>query len=167
MYARAAKARPKSWTAIQDDYLRALEALDDNLVAGSADMGDLQNGKGDFFNDLLALILEGCAGVGLYSRQLVPGFIFPTHNLDITFPSTRVAKFLAEAKAVGTPKTKLNPKQRNPLGRGGSADVRKRVAELAPAATRAATTSRSTSSIADRECPANRNRAAVGSVSWP
>ena len=132
MYAAAAAAKPRSWNAIQDAYLRAIEKLDDNLVSGAANMGDLQNGKGDFFNDLLALLLEGCAEIPLYSRRLVPGFIFPTHNLDITYPGeiTDVARFLVEAKALGTPKHPGNPEQ-GPLGRPGSADIRKRVSELA------------------------------------
>jgi hypothetical protein len=93
-------------------------------------MGDLQNGKGDFFNDLLALLLEGCPDIELFSRQGVPGFIFPTHNLDITYPSTGVAKFVVEAKAIGTPKHPGSPKQ-GLMGRPGAADIKKRVAELA------------------------------------
>jgi hypothetical protein len=132
MYAAAAAAKPRAWNAIQDAYLRAIEKLDDNLVSGVANMGDLQNGKGDFFNDLLALLLEGCAEIPLYSRRLVPGFIFPTHNLDITYPGeiTDVARFLIEAKALGTPKHPGSPGE-GPLGRQGSADIRKRVSELA------------------------------------
>jgi hypothetical protein len=109
--------------------LQAIEAFDANLVVGVANMGDLQNGKGDFFNDLLALILERCAEVLLYSRQGVPGFIFPTHNLDVTFPSTGVAKFVLEAKALGTPKHPWNPEE-DAMGRRGSADIKKRVTEL-------------------------------------
>ena len=132
MYAAAAAAKPRAWNAIQDAYLRAIEKLDDNLVSGAANMGDLQNGKGDFFNDLLALLLEGCAEIPLYSRRLVPGFIFPTHNLDITYPgeTTEIARFLVEAKALGTPKHPGSPEE-GPLGRQGSADIRKRVSELA------------------------------------
>jgi hypothetical protein len=130
MYRAAVTLRPRSWNAIENAFLRAIEALDDNLVAGTADMGDLQNGKGDFFNDLLALLLEGCAEIELFSRQGVPGFIFPTHNLDITYPSTGVAKFVVEAKALGTPKHPGSPRE-NALGRRGSADIKKRVTELA------------------------------------
>lgn len=132
MFAAAARSRPRSWNAVVDAYLRAIERLDDNLVAGIADMGDLQNGKGDFFNDLLSLILEGCSEVALYSRRLVPGFIYPTHNLDITYPGgiDDVARFVVEAKAVGTPKHPGSPKERS-IGRPGSMDIRKRVAELA------------------------------------
>jgi hypothetical protein len=132
MFAAAQSARPKTWNSVEDEYLQAIERLDDNLVAGIADMGDLQNGKGDFFNDLLALILEGCGEVPLYSRRLVPGFIYPTHNLDITYPggADDVARFVVEAKAVGTPKHAGSPRERA-IGRPGSMDIRKRVAELA------------------------------------
>ena len=42
-----------------------MEGFDDNVASGVAGMGELQNGKGDFFNDLLALLLEQCAGVEL------------------------------------------------------------------------------------------------------
>ena len=132
MYTAAAAARPRAWNAIQDAYLSAIQRLDDNIVSGAANMGDLQNGKGDFFNDLLALLLEGCAEIPLYSRRLVPGFIFPTHNLDITYPgeTNDIARFLVEAKALGTPKHPGSPEQ-GLLGRPGSADIRKRVSELA------------------------------------
>jgi hypothetical protein len=132
MYAKADATKPKSWNAIEDDFLRASERFDGNLVSRVADMGDLQNGKGDFFNDLVALLLEGCADVELFSRTLVPGFIYPTHNLDVTYPGgvDEVARFLVEAKAVGVPKWPGNPRQKQPLGRPGSADIRKRVAEV-------------------------------------
>ena len=44
-------------------------------------------------------------------------------------PSTGVAQFLLEAKAVGTPKHPGSPKQK-PVGRPGSADLDKRVKEI-------------------------------------
>ena len=106
-----------------------MEAFDANLASGVADMGDLQNGKGDFFNDLLALLLENCAGVTLYSRGGVPGLIFPKHHLDVTFPSTGVVQFMLEAKAVGTPKHPGSLKEA-PIGRPGSADLDKRIKEI-------------------------------------
>lgn len=59
---------------------------------------DLQNGKGDFFNDLLAPLLENCARSNSYSRVGVPGLMFPKHNLDVTFPSTGGIEFILEAK---------------------------------------------------------------------
>jgi hypothetical protein len=130
MYRAAEAARPRSWSAVEDAFVRAMEAFDANVANGVADIGDLQNGKGDFLNDLLALLLEGCAGVDLYSRGGVPGLVFPNHNLDVTYPNTGVVKFTLEVKAVGTPRHPLSPKQK-PIGRPGSADLAKRVKEVA------------------------------------
>src|SRR4051812_17426469 len=111
-YQRAVDKRPMAWGEVEADFLKAMEEFDNNLARGAADMGDLQNGKGDFFNDLLALLLENCAGVTLYSRGAVPGLIIPRHNLDVTFPATGVVEFMLEAKAVGTPKHPWSPKQK-------------------------------------------------------
>ncbi|HUQ98373.1 MAG TPA: hypothetical protein VM166_02900 [Gemmatimonadaceae bacterium] len=128
-YEQARAQKPKTWVEVQDIYLRAMEAFDANIATGVADMGDLQNGKGDFFNDLLALLLENCAGIQLFSRGDVPGLIFPKHHLDVTFPSTGAVEFVLEAKAVGTPKHPGSPRQRA-VGRAGSADLDKRVKEI-------------------------------------
>jgi hypothetical protein len=130
-YSIAASTNVGAWEAAEDVFLRAMEGFDDNVVAGVANQGDIQNGKGDFFNDLLALLLENCAGIELSSRSGVPGLIFPTHNLDVTFPTEGLVQFLVEAKAVGIPKHPRNQRQRNPLGRPGSADLLKRVKEAA------------------------------------
>ena len=129
-YAKATALKPKNWGAVEDLFLRGMEGFDKNVQTGVADMGDLQNGKGDFFNDLLALILENCAETDLYSRGAVPGLIFPKHNLDVAFPNTGAVEFILEAKAVGTPKHPGSPKQRA-IGRAGSADLDKRVKEIA------------------------------------
>lgn len=130
MYAWAEQGTPKTWNEVEEQFLSAMGRFDANVAAGLADIGDLQNGKGDFFNDLLSLILENCASVDLYSRTGVPGFIFANHNLDVTYPNEGVVKFTLEAKAVGTPKHPLSPKQKD-IGRPGSADLGKRVKEVA------------------------------------
>ncbi len=129
-YADAVKAEAKSWPEVETAFLRGMEGFDRNVATGVADMGDLQNGKGDFFNDLLAMVLENCAQVQLYSRGDVPGLIFPKHKLDVTFPSTGAIEFVLEAKAVGTPKHPGSPRAK-PGGRPGSADLDKRVKEIA------------------------------------
>lgn len=129
MYAWAEAGSPKSWNEVEDAFLSAMEAFDKNVASGLADTADLQNGKGDFFNDLLSLILENCAGVDLFSRSGVPGFIFANHSLDVTFPNTGIVKFTLEAKATGTPKHALSPSEK-PIGRAGSADLGKRVKEV-------------------------------------
>ncbi len=129
MYQAAVAMKPKTWTQIAPDFLEAMQAFDANVADGSATMGDLQNGKGDFFNDLLALILENYAGVDLFSRGAVPGLIIPKHNLDVTYPNTGLVEFMVEAKMVGTPKHPGSPKQKA-LGRDGAADLDKRVKEI-------------------------------------
>jgi len=128
-YERAVALGPKTWAEVEDGFLRAMERFDQNIATGVADMADLQNGKGDFFNDLLALLLENCAEVQLYSRGGVPGLTFPKHNLDVSFPSTGVVEFILEAKAVGTPRHPGSQKQKA-IGRAGSADLDKRVKEI-------------------------------------
>jgi hypothetical protein len=130
MYGAAVAARPLSWNDVEPGFVEAMEGFDRNVASGLADIGDLQNGKGDFFNDLLALLLENCAGVDLYSRGGVPGLIFPNHNLDLTYPNTGLVGFTLEAKAVGTPRHPLSPRQKA-IGRPGSADLAKRVKEVA------------------------------------
>jgi hypothetical protein len=106
-----------------------MEAFDQNVVSGLAGSGDLQNGKGDFFNDLLALLLENRAGVSLYSRGHVPGLVFPKNHLDITYPATGPVEFMLEAKALGTPRHSLSQRAKA-LGREGSADLDKRIKEI-------------------------------------
>jgi hypothetical protein len=130
MYQAAVAAHPRTWNEIEHAFMGAMEGFDGNVASGLAEIGDLQNGKGDFFNDLLALLLENCAEVTLYSRGGVPGFVFANHNLDLTYPNTGVVRFTLEAKAVGTPRHPLSPKQK-PIGRPGSADLAKRVKEVA------------------------------------
>jgi hypothetical protein len=128
-YEEAVALNPKTWNEVEGLFLRGMEGFDQNVAVGIADMGDLQNGKGDFFNDLLALLLENCAGIQLFSRGQVPGLIIPRHNLDVTYPSAGPIEFVLEAKALGTPKHPGSPKAK-PAGRDGSADLDKRIKEI-------------------------------------
>ncbi len=118
-----------------------MEEFDESIAAtAGADLtdgekseltADLQNGKGDFFNDLLAVLLTSCSGIeSLATRSRVPGLIVPVHNLDGAYPDEGPIRFLLEAKMFGTPKHANNPKQKA-VGRPGSADIDKRVKELA------------------------------------
>jgi len=141
VYLEAQEGGYKSWDQIEGSFLTAMSAFDTSIAASvGADLSDeekselgadLQNGKGDFFNDLLAPILENCSGIDLLStRRKVPGLIVPVHNLDGVYPEDGPIKFMLEAKMMGTPKHINSPKQK-PAGRPGSADIDKRVKELA------------------------------------
>ncbi len=145
MYDRTAADSATSWDQIEDEFLAAISAFDRGLPqAFTGDgaikdlqskqlSGALQNGKGDWFNNLLALLLERCAGIEtLYVRRQVPGLIIAEHNLDGVYPGdeSRAIDFLLEAKMMGTPKHANSPGQKA-FGRAGSADTNKRVKELA------------------------------------
>ncbi len=140
-YLQAQDGGYKSWDQVEGSFLTAMSAFDTSITASvgseltdeeKSELGaDLQNGKGDFFNDLLALILENCSGIDLLStRRKVPGLIVPVHNLDGVYPAEGPIKFMLEAKMMGTPKHINSPKQKV-AGRPGSADIDKRVKELA------------------------------------
>lgn len=68
MYGQAALAQPRRWTDVEPAFLEAMWAFDQNFALGLADQGDNQNGKGDFFTDLIALLLENCSGKQLHGR---------------------------------------------------------------------------------------------------
>jgi hypothetical protein len=130
MYRAAEATHPRTWTEIEGDFVRAMEQFDANVTAGRADQGDRQNGKGDFLNDLIALLLENCGGVHLVSRKGMPGFVFPSHNLDVTYPASGIVRFALEVKAAGTPRHPRSPEQEL-IGRPGSSDLPKRIKEAA------------------------------------
>ena len=141
VYATAEAEGHTSWNQVEQAFLLAMSQFDASIAASvGADMtdnekselgADLQNGKGDFFNDLLVLLLKQCSGVELLtSRRPVPGLIVPVHNLDCVFPTDGDLRFMLEAKMMGTPKHINSPKQKE-SGRSGSADIDKRVKELA------------------------------------
>lgn len=145
MYISLVSSSATSWNQVEDDFLAAMSAFDSGLpVAFDGDdenkktqskelSAAIQNGKGDWFNNVLAYLLEQCAGIEtLYVRRNVPGLIIPEHNLDGVFPGEedREIEFLLEAKMMGTPKHANSPSEK-PMGRAGSADTNKRVKELA------------------------------------
>lgn len=145
MYDRVIESGATSWNQVEQEFLTAMSRFDSGLPTifdgGEEDKkrqskelsAAIQNGKGDWFNNLLAYLLEQCSGVEtLYVRRGVPGLIIPEHNLDGVYPGdpTREIEFLLEAKMMGTPKHANSPGQ-TAGGRPGSADTNKRVKELA------------------------------------
>jgi len=136
----AQEGNAKSWNEVEESFVGAMSAFDASIAASVGEnmtdeektqlSADLQNGKGDFFNDLLALLLQNCAGIDILStRRKVPGLMVETHNLDGVYPDEGPIKFMIEAKMMGTPRHINSPKQK-PAGRPGSADIDKRVKEL-------------------------------------
>ena len=111
-------------------FLSAMEEFDRLVMAGRTTQGDRQNGKGDFFNDVVALLLHRCSERDLHTRRALPGLIFRNHSLDVAYPARGEVRFTVETKAVGSPKHPGSTKQK-PSGRPGSADLEKRIKEAA------------------------------------
>jgi hypothetical protein len=145
MYERLEDSRAASWNDVEQDFLSAMHAFDEGLpraftedaAAAALESKELsaalQNGKGDWFNNVLADLLERGGGLdSLYVRRSVPGLVIQNHNLDGVYPGDPALEiqFLFEAKMMGTPKHANSPNQRL-AGRAGSADTGKRVKELA------------------------------------
>lgn len=140
LFSEAEQGDWKSWDEVEAGFLAAMGDFDSRLSAtvgatltddeNTEVSADIQNGKGDFFNDLLALLLLNFTGLdSLATRSMVPGLIVPTHNLDGAFPDDGPIRFLLEAKMMGTPKHINNPKA-DAFGRPGAQDIKKRITEL-------------------------------------
>lgn len=109
----------RTWGQVEGGFLRAMEAFDSEVIAGRASEGERQNGKGDYFNELIAFVIEQASGVELNRRKGVKGLVFSDYNLDVTHPATGVAEILIEAKIMGTPKHGGQQDDANPAGRSG------------------------------------------------
>lgn len=110
MYDGMRAARATSWNQVEQDFLDTMSSFDSGLPvaldpgeAGKVQSrhlsGAIQNGKGDWFNNVIALLLERCAGIDtLYVRRRVPGLIIAEHNLDGVYPgdADREIEFLLE-----------------------------------------------------------------------
>lgn len=124
-------ARLSRWQQAEAGFLAAMCKFDEFVASGRSTQGDRQNGKGDYFNDLLALLLSNCSGKDLHTRPNIPGLSFKNNKLDVAYPRTGPVRLLVETKATGIPKHPGNTKQPHQDGRAGSADLEKRIKEAA------------------------------------
>lgn len=121
----------ETFAEVESDFVAAMSAFDHRLAAGELTSGQNQN-KGLFFNELVARLIERCAGLGVAQRGKRPGILLPTVDVDICYPAdpqTRPA-MIAEVKMAGTPKHPRSQKAAA-MGRPASADVDKRIREIA------------------------------------
>lgn len=111
--------------------LAALGSFDALMARGELTSGEYQ-AKGFFFNEVVARLIERCAGLGVAKRGKRPGILLANVDVDICYPAdpgTR-PEVIAETKMAGTPKHPGNPRA-GALGRRGSADLDKRMREIA------------------------------------
>src|SRR6266566_1814235 len=120
-----------SFADVEQDFVKAMSAFDHRVAAGDFTSGENQN-KGLFFNELVARLVERCAGFGVAQRGKRPGVLLPQIDVDLCYPADRKARpaLIAEVKMAGTPKHPGSPTA-GPMGRRASADVDKRIREIA------------------------------------
>lgn len=120
-----------SFADIEQDFVRAMSEFDRVMNAGELTSGQNQN-KGLFFNELIARLVERCAGFGVAQRGKRPGILLPQVDVDLCFPADRTTRpaLIAEVKMAGTPPHPGNTRG-GPYGRPASADVDKRIREIA------------------------------------
>ncbi|HUZ88302.1 MAG TPA: hypothetical protein VMU49_00550 [Candidatus Acidoferrales bacterium] len=121
----------ESFAEIEGEFLKAMSAFDRLVQAGNVSSGENQN-KGLFFNELVARLVERCAGFGVAQRGKRPGILTQQVDVDLCFPAEKSSRpaLIAEVKMAGTPKHPKSPQQGR-LGRPASADVDKRIREIA------------------------------------
>src|SRR6266581_934562 len=104
-----------------------MSAFDRRMAAGEFTSGQNQN-KGLFFNELIARLLERCAGFGVAKRGKRPGILLEHVDVDLCYPADPKLRpsLIAEIKMAGTPKHPGSP-EAGPMGRPASADVDKRI----------------------------------------
>lgn len=119
------------FSEIEPEFVGAMSSFDAALAAGKLTAGQNQN-KGLFFNELIARLVERCAGLGVAQRGKRPGILLPSVDVDLCFPLelNKRPAIIAEVKMAGTPKHPRNPSAPD-VGRAASADVDKRIREIA------------------------------------
>jgi hypothetical protein len=123
--------RIQTFAEIEPEFVRAMSAFDHKLVRGELTSGQNQN-KGLFLNELIARLVERCAGFGVAERDKRPGILLDEVDVDLCYPQDPQLRpeVIAEVKMAGTPKHPGSEKA-GILGRPASADVDKRLREIA------------------------------------
>lgn len=129
----------RTFSEIQDDWVRLMWSLDAFRVAGltpsgmgkggSAGFEGVYRSKGNWFALLLALLIENQTGQFVGARTKVQGFS-QLHQIDLAWPSRKVDPLVcAESKVTGAPAFGTTP------ARGAMSDWSNRRKELKFAAT--------------------------------
>jgi len=107
---RVEEQRLETFAEIEQAFVAAMSAFDRRVAAGDFTSGENQN-KGLFFNELIARLVERCAGFGVAQRGKRPGILLPQVDVDLCYPADRKSRpaLIAEVKMAGTPKHPGSP----------------------------------------------------------
>ena len=119
-----------SFSALEARFLLAMSEFDTLQARGELSSGQNQN-KGLFFNELMGRLLERCTGVGVAKRGKQRGVLLEKVDVDLCFPASGPPAVIAETKMAGTCQHPGNLSSTPIQGRRASADIAKRVREIA------------------------------------
>jgi hypothetical protein len=118
--------RTNSWSEIAHAFLRIVEQFDREYGEGNRSTGWYQS-KARYFNDLIVQLLSNQSSKEIAKRRKKDSKLFGRLDVDICYPGKGDPTIAGEVKALGTPPHPRN----NHLARRGSADLHKRIREVA------------------------------------
>jgi len=114
------------WSQVERPFLEVVEAFDFEYSSGNHAEGWYQ-AKARYFNDLVVDLLSNRSSKHISTRLKKKSRLFEKLDVDICYPIDDPPRIAGEVKALGTPP---HPGNKNEP-RGGSADLHKRVREVA------------------------------------
>jgi hypothetical protein len=120
------RQRITRWSAIENDFIRAVERFDAEYSMGHRSTGWYQ-AKARYFNDFVVALLSNLSNKPISTRKKKDSQLFGKLDVDICYPGEGTPKIAGEVKALGTPP---HPKNEN-RARNGSSDLHKRLREVA------------------------------------
>ncbi|GAB3198157.1 hypothetical protein GCM10027261_24960 [Geodermatophilus arenarius] len=120
------------FSSIEAHFIAAMGAFDTEIArpGGQWTSGDNQ-GKGKFFNELTAALLQNLTGQPIIQRGKRPGVLLDNVDVDLCFPLDGAPLVIAETKMLGTPQHPRNETSQHIRGRRSTADLPKRIREIA------------------------------------
>jgi hypothetical protein len=114
------------WVSVEREFIEVVEHFDAEFAKGHRDPGWYQ-AKARYFNDIIVHLLANASQKAIAMRCKKRSQLFDLIDIDICHPEEDPPIVAGEVKALGTPPHPRN--QGKP--RGGSADLHKRVREVA------------------------------------
>ena len=115
-----------TFSQVEDDLLRAMEALNSRWRAGVIDEGVYRQ-KGNRWRDLITELVKARCSVTLRGRRIHG--LTDLHVVDMAYPATGDPVLVIEAKMLGTPAHQTADGRYRPE-RGGGVDLDKRLKEV-------------------------------------
>jgi hypothetical protein len=126
LVSRIQRGEISKWSAIENEFIRAVEGFDSEYRTGDRSMGWYQS-KARYFNDIVVSLLTNLSKREISTRKKKDSQLFGKLDVDICYPEKDPPRIAGEVKALGTPPHPANKNR----ARSGSNDLHKRLREVA------------------------------------